>query len=57
MLMSGERGAITIDGDHRALIVQPWRDHARRFWNAAPAATPYWRQAAAPIERRCEDRG
>ncbi|HET8880991.1 MAG TPA: DNA internalization-related competence protein ComEC/Rec2, partial [Solimonas sp.] len=57
MLMSGERGAITIDGAPRARIVQPWRDHARRFWNAAPAATPYWRQAAAPIERRCEDRG
>lgn len=53
VLMTGERGAITFDGDRQALVVRPWRDEARHFWNAAPADDPYWRRAAEPFERDC----
>src|SRR3546814_1938837 len=35
LLMTGERGAIMIDGERQALAVRPWRDQGRHFWNAA----------------------
>lgn len=53
LLMTGERGAITISGDHQTLKVAPWRDEARHFWNAAPTDNPYWKRGAEPFERGC----